>query len=118
MLIMDYGDTRVKDFLSEYSAILIGLLLGSLAHFGRLFEEGRMPSLAQILGFLMQLGVVGLASLVVTKRLGISDSDLRALTTAIFSMSANEVVQFLRRRTWLQLHRALLISFGNPKDDD
>lgn len=110
----------MKDLFSEYSAILTGLAIGALAHFGRLYTEGKMPSFLQTIGYLMQLGLVGLASLVITKKLGITDQDIRALTTAIFAMSTNEVVQFIKRRSWDKVRKGFAIAMqdeDHPKED-
>lgn len=80
-----------------------------------------MPTFLQTIGYLMQLGLVGLASLVITKKLGITDQDIRALTTAIFAMSTNEVVQFIKRRSWAKMRKAFWIALQNedtPDDED
>lgn len=96
----------MKEFLSDYSAILGGLLVGALAHFGRLVAEGRMPTVFQAIGYLMQLALVGLVSAVLTKKFGLDDPDVRALTTAVLALSTNEVVQFLKKRDWQKIRAA------------
>jgi len=106
----------MRDLIQEYGAILSGLVVGSLAHFGRLVAEGRMPTIFQAMGYIMQLGLVGLTSVVLTKRLGMVDSDLRALTTAILAVSTNEVVQFMKRRSWRPLLDTLMHILHNPTD--
>lgn len=106
----------MRDFIQEYGAILSGLVVGSLAHFGRLVAEGRMPTLFQAIGYLMQLGLVGLSAAVLTKKLGIVDMDLRALTTAILAVSTNEVVQYMKRRSWRPLLDTLMVILHNPTD--
>lgn len=106
----------MRDFIQEYGAILSGLVVGSLAHFGRLVAEGRMPTIVQAIGYIMQLGLVGLTSVVLTEKLGMVDSDLRALTTAILAVSTNEVVQFMKRRSWRPLLDTLMVILHNPVD--
>lgn len=96
----------MKEFLSDYSAILGGLLVGALAHFGKLVAEGRMPTVLQAIGYLMQLALVGLVAAVLTKKFGLVDADVRALTTAVLALSTNEVVQFLKKRDWRRIRAA------------
>ncbi len=76
-----------------------------------------MPTFLQAIGYLMQLGLVGLASLVLTKKLGITDQDIRALTTAILAMSTNEVVQFVKRRSWTKVRQAFWLALEEDKMD-
>lgn len=102
--------------LSDYASILIGLFFGTLAHFGRLLSGGEMPTFRQTIGFLMQLGLVGIIAAVATRKLGINDDDMRALTTAVLAISAQEVIQYLRRTGWKTLARAALS--GDDKPDD
>lgn len=97
----------MRDLCGDYGAIITGLLIGSIAHFGRLLQEGRVPTPIQALGFLMQLGVVGLLSVVITKYLAITDPDYRALSTAILALSTQEVVQFIKKRSWRPLMEAI-----------
>lgn len=107
----------MRDFIHEYGAIAIGLLIGSIAHFGRLLQEGRVPRPIQAVGFFMQLGIVGLLSVVITKNLGITDSDYRALTTAILALSTQEVIQFIKRRSWRPLMEAIYKFWMSSADD-
>lgn len=106
------GSTIVRELFGDYSAILGGLLVGAMAHFGKLVAEGKMPTVLQAIGYLMQLALVGLVSAVLTKKFGLVDADTRALTTAILALSTNEVVQFLKRRKW----RAIRDAFFHQED--
>lgn len=107
----------MRDFLGEYGAIVSGLFIGSIAHFGRLVAEGKVPSIRQILGFFMQLGLVGLVAAVTTRRLGIDDSDVRALTTALLALSTNEVVQFIKKRSWRPFVDSIFHTMGYSRHD-
>lgn len=107
----------MKELLHEYSAIIVGLIIGSMTHFGRLVSEGKMPTMPQAIGFLMQLGLVGLLAAVATKHLGITDADLRSLTTAILAVSTQEVVQFIKKRAWRPVLDAW-VRILSPGDDD
>jgi len=90
-------------FLQDYGAILFGLLVGTIAHFGRFLMAGDAPTLRQVAGFLMHLGMIGLVAAVSTRMMGIADNDMRALATAILAISAQEVVQWLKRNGWQHL---------------
>lgn len=93
----------MRDILGDYFAIIAGLVIGSVAHFGRIMAEGKMPTPLQALGYLMQLGLVGLMAVVITKKMGVTDEDVRALATALLALSTNEVVQYAKRKFWKPL---------------
>ena len=91
--------------LHEYGAVIFGLVVGTVAHFGRLLSDGQMPTWTQALGYFMQLGMIGLVAVVATKMLGLTDADTRALATAILAISTQEVVRYLKARGWQNLAR-------------
>ncbi len=91
--------------LHEYGAVIFGLVVGTVAHFGRLLSDGQMPTWTQALGYFMQLGMIGLVAVVATKMLGLTDADTRALATAILAISTQEVVRYLKARGWQHLTR-------------
>lgn len=91
--------------LQEYGAVIFGLVVGTVAHFGRLLSDGHVPTWTQALGYFMQLGLIGLVAVVATKMLGLTDADTRALATAILAISTQEVVRYLKARGWQHLAR-------------
>ena len=50
----------------------------------------------------MQLGLIGLVAAVVTRIMGITDDDMRALAAGILAVSANEVIQWAKRKGWVR----------------
>lgn len=90
----------MKHWIAEYFAIVFGLLVGTMAHFGRLLSSGEMFTARQAAGFILQLAFIGVLASVATNKLGITDDDMRALTTAILAISAQEVIQYMRRNGW------------------
>jgi len=84
----------------NYISIGVGLLIGALAHFGFHLSSGTMPSGKAVLGFLMQLALIGLLAVVANKQLTITDSDMRALTTAVLAISAQEVIRYIKKNGW------------------
>lgn len=103
----------ISALLQEWGAILFGLAVGALAHFGRKLMVGIRPSAPQVFGYLMQLGVIGLVASVSTRLLSITNQDMRALATAILAISAQEVLQALKRQGWRPFTQA---TFGAPAD--
>lgn len=92
---------RFIEWLYQHEAILFGLALGAVAHVGRKLSEGEKLTCRSIVGYFMQLGVVGLIASVSTKQMGIVDGDMRALVTAILAISAQEVLQYLKKSGWI-----------------
>lgn len=103
-----FGDEAFR----EYMAIAFGLLVGTMAHFGRKLADDEALSLRGVLAFLLQLGVIGLVASVSTRALNITDGDTRALATAVLAISAQEVVRYLKANGWGPLTRAAV------KDDE
>ena len=97
----------MREFLLEHGSILLGLIVGTLAHFGRMLSANTMPTLREAAGFVLQLALVGLLSAVATKQLGIHEADYRALVTAILAVSTNEVLGYLRENGWLMFARSV-----------
>lgn len=90
----------IPNAIAEYGAVIFGLVIGTLAHFGRLLADGNMPSWGQAIGYLMQLGFIGIVAVVSTRVLNITDSDMRALATAILAISAQEVIRYMKANGW------------------
>lgn len=93
---------EVAVVLREYIAVLFGLVIGAVAHFGKRLADNESLSWRHVIGYTMQLGLIGLVAAVSTKQLGLDDNDVRALATAILAISANEVIQWLKRNGWLR----------------
>lgn len=94
------------NWLQDYGPILLGLALGSLAHFGRLLSGGEVPTVQHVIGFLMQLGLIGVVASVATRSINVVDPDVRALCAALLAVSAQEVIQYLKRNGWRQVVNA------------
>ena len=91
----------------EMIPIAVGLFLGTLAHFGRrLASDEPRPKIWQVIGYLMQLGLIGLVAMVSTRALDITSGDARALATAVLAISAQEVITYLKRTGWKAMLRA------------
>ena len=96
------------DALNDYLAILFGLVVGAIAHFGRKLTDGEDINLRAGVGFVMQLGVIGLVAAVATREFGIANGDMRALTTAVLALSTQEVIQAAKKRGWIGAFNASL----------
>ena len=54
----------------EYGSIIFGLVIGAIAHFGTRMANEDTMTWKQVLGFAMQLGIIGLVASVSTRELG------------------------------------------------
>ena len=97
---------NILEAIGEYGAVIFGLVVGTLAHFGRLLADGDFPSWTQAIGYLMQLGFIGIVAVVSTRMLNITDGDMRALATAILAISAQEVIRYMKANGWGPFVRA------------
>lgn len=107
----------LTEFFHRYGSIVFGLMIGAITHIGRLLGESSIPSIQHLLGYVMQLGMIGLVAVVATKFLGVEDADVRALVTAILAVSAQEVVTAIRRMGWRGLLRGALRGVGLRVED-
>lgn len=102
----------ILHFIDEYSPIIFGIVIGSVAHYGQKLVDGEVITLPATIGFVMQLGMIGLVAQVATTELGIVNSDLRAFSAAVLALSAKEVIQAAKKRGWIGTFNASL-----PGDD-
>lgn len=94
------GIEWAADHVREYGAVIFGLVIGTMAHFGRLLADGELPTWAQAIGYVMQLGLIGLFAVVSTRKMGILDNDIRAMATAVLAISAQEIIRYLKANGW------------------
>ncbi len=99
MNLVDWILTRLDD----YGNIIFGLILGTFAHFGRLLLRGTPPTKLQALGFVMQLGLIGVAASVAIKWAGIEDGDYKTFATAVLAVSTQEVIEFFKQNGWQRM---------------
>jgi hypothetical protein len=107
--------SELREFFSDYAAIGVGLMIGSLAYLGRLLVEGKMPTWIQVTGYLLQMGLVGLIASIMAKGLS---SDYRALSAALLALSANEVIQLAKKRAKAPFLRFLVHSLEDEIDGE
>ena len=82
--------------MENYGAIIIGVAMGAMAHFGRIIQMEGWPSLRGVVGFIMQLGFVAIAAASATEYLEVSSDLMRSLTASVLTVAANEVVNWFR----------------------
>lgn len=107
-------------WFSSHYPILIGLCIGALAHFGKRIAEGDLPKFVEFLGYGMQLGLIGLACAMTINWLGVVDDTTKMTMAAMFAMSTNEVVQWLKRTQLVTyvLERVLMGKDGKTAEGD
>lgn len=96
----------MKD-LGQFSAIIFGVIVGALAHFGRTISDQGWPQPRKVIGFLMQLGLIALVAAVITDRLGMTSDLMKSLTSSVLTVATNEVVSWARARARAILKLAL-----------
>lgn len=87
-------------FAVKHSPVLVGLLVGSAAKFGRMMALGQKIRTAQVVGHLLMMGMVGVAATFATDMAGISDPNARTFAAAVFAIAATDVIQWLASRAW------------------
>jgi len=102
------------DWLENYAAVLFGLVAGTIAHFGSRFTKGEIPSAVYVIGFVMQLAVVGLFAASFIEWLELGQSVFSATITCIFAISSHEVVEWIKEQG---VKRILRSAFSNILDD-
>lgn len=88
----------LTEWLAPFSPILFGLAAGSSAHFGRLIARGERPKGHEVLGFVMQLGLIGIVAALAVELSGIESKLLATFTTSVLALCVNEVVNWSRER--------------------
>lgn len=102
----------MRSWIVQYQAILIGIVIGASAHFGRLINDHGWPSFPQIVGYLMQLGLVALVAAGITEQFHIQTATMQSVTAAIMAIAAHEVLKWARENA-----SALLNIFRMPGRD-
>lgn len=92
-------------WFNENWPVIVGTVLGTFAHFGNILLTGKMPSWFQVVGFVLQLGLVIVAAVVVTDLLGLKQESHKMLASGSLAVSAHEIVNFIKRYGWRRLLR-------------
>jgi len=87
-------------FFAKHGAILLGLVVGTAAKFGRMMALDQKFTLRQVLGHCLMMGAVGVAATVIVDLAGITDPNFRAFTAAVLAIAASDVVKYLATRAW------------------
>lgn len=88
----------IAEFFRDYGHIIAGLAAGTFAHFGQLVKLGKWPTAGQVVGFVMQLGLIGLVAAVITEQMNISSRLMGMFTASILTLATNEIVNWARAR--------------------
>lgn len=90
----------LNGFFERYLPVLVGLTVGAITHFAGPVYEKRFPQWYQVLGYLMRLSFIGFLSIVFIDHSGIENNEIKILVTSIFSIAAQEIVDYIRTRGW------------------
>lgn len=92
-------------WFDENLPVMIGTILGTMAHFGNLLLSGKMPSLLHVLGFLMQLGMIVAVAVVVTDFMGLASDSHKMVASGVLAVSAQEIINYIKENGWKRLVR-------------
>lgn len=90
----------VKAAVAKYGPVVIGVVLGSAAKYGRALALGEPITKRQIIGHFMMMGVVGLAASMAVNVAGITDPSAVAFASAVFAIASNDIVKYIATRAW------------------
>lgn len=88
----------MKSDIDVWIAVVIGVVIGAMAHFGRLISDENLPTWHVIIGFMMQLGLIALVAASAVEQFQIKSSLMQSLTAAVFAIAANEIITWLKSR--------------------
>ncbi len=103
--------------MAFHMPVIYGLLVGSLAKFGRMIALGQAITWQHVLGHFLMMGAVGLAATVAVDLAGITDPNPRAFTAAVFAIAANDVILYLATRAWKRFLQDPDEKRGELRDD-
>jgi len=86
--------------LAMHLPVAFGLVVGSLAKFGRMLAVNQTIKARHVIGHILMMGAVGLAATVAVNIAGITSPRDIAFTSSIFAVAASDVVQYLATRAW------------------
>ena len=88
--------------------VIFGTVLGTVAHFGNMLLSGRIPTLLQVAGFIMQLGLIVVVAALVTEFFTVANDTYKMAVSGALAVSAHEVIGFLKKHGWRRLLRPWL----------
>lgn len=88
----------MKEDIGQFGAVIFGVAVGALAHFGRTINDEGWPQPRKVIGFSLQLALIALVAAAVSERLGITSDLMRSLTASLLTVSTNEVIAWARSR--------------------
>jgi len=94
-----------------------GVLVGSSAHFGQMIARGERPPLSMVIGFTMQLGLIGLVAAMIVDLAGIESPLMASFTASVVTLAANEVINWMRGRAAGMVRKLDAVTgLPDPKD--
>lgn len=100
-------------FATKHGAVMLGLVIGMLAKFGRMLALDMKFTAHQVIGHCLMMGAVGLAATVIVDIAGITEPDVRAFTAAVMAIAASDVVKYIATRAW----KRFIADVGDQRND-
>jgi hypothetical protein len=92
--------TALSALAAKHGAVISGLLIGTLAKFGRMLSIGEPISFRQVAGHVMMMGMAGVVATYATDLAGITNTNARTFAAAVIAIAASDVIQYLATRAW------------------
>lgn len=89
---------ELNGLLAPYVASLAGVAIGALAHFGRIITDHGWPSPREIVGFVLQLGLIVVVAVYITEQLHIVTGSGKTITASVLTITTNEVYRWAREK--------------------
>ncbi|WP_404713209.1 hypothetical protein [Sphingomonas sp. MMS24-J13] len=87
----------VSDLSGRYAPVIAGLAIGTAAKYGLTLGEGRRLTWRGVVADLLLLGMLGLLSVVVCDRFGLT-GDVKAFASALAAVSSDRLLRLIRKR--------------------
>ena len=108
----------LAQFIAQFGPIIFGLLVGTTAFFGGKVAEREPITRSDVVGHLMQLGMISLLAIIIINLLGIEDVNMIAFVAAIMALATADVVKFLKRNGWKNFVTIAVQTKDDKKDGD
>ncbi|MEO9739473.1 MAG: hypothetical protein ABJ051_11900 [Lentilitoribacter sp.] len=94
-------------FVNSYGEIMMGLVVGALAHFGLRIDKKENLTWRALLGYTLQLGFIGLLSTIIVHFLAIETPEIKIFIAALMAVAGRDAVEYVRDKYKKPIDQAL-----------
>ena len=92
--------TTIYAAIAKYGTVLFGLLIGALGYFGAKIAEGEEIEAKHVIGYMMQLGLIGLIAALIVETAKLESALWQSAITAMLALGTNEVIKWVKMVGW------------------